>query len=81
MKTLYLAVFAALLFVLAYAPAHAAIPAPTRTPAPTPQALTATAGAFDGSSLAITVLRVAGVFLAGVVALFLVRRGGRKVVR
>ena len=74
MKALSYAVLAALLFALAYAPAHAAIPAPTPTPAPP-----GSAGVLaSGGDMAIPLLFASGIFLAGVVAVVLVRRGGSK---
>jgi hypothetical protein len=74
MKALFITLLAALLFALATAPAHATIPA--RTPTPTVQVASAQTGSL-GPDMAVTLLFVAGIFLAGVVAVVLVRRGGR----
>jgi hypothetical protein len=73
MKALMISLLTALLFTLVSASANAAIPAPTRTPV----TLTATATSIGiDSGMAIALLFIAGVILAGVVAVLLVRRGG-----
>ena len=72
MKALLLTLLTAVVFSLVSVPASAAIPAPTRTPV----TLTATATSIGiDSGMAIALLFLAGVILAGVVAVVLIRRG------
>jgi hypothetical protein len=74
MKALSITLLCALAYALLFAPVHAAIPAPTRTASATAQVASAQGGV--GPDMAVTLLLVAGVFLAGVAAVVLIRRGG-----
>lgn len=72
MKAFLLTLLTAVVFSPVPVPANAAIPAPTRTPV----TLTATANSIGiDSGTAIALLFLAGVILAGVVAVVLVRSG------
>lgn len=73
MKALSITLLAALLYALLVAPAHATIPARTVTPT---VPVASAPGAAVAPDMAVTLLFAAGIFLAGVVAVVLVRRGG-----
>jgi hypothetical protein len=72
MKALSITLFCALLYALLVAPAQATIPARTVTPT-VPGA--SAQGAAVPPDMAVTLLFAAGIFLAGVVAVVLIRRG------
>jgi hypothetical protein len=72
MKALSITMLAALCFALVAVPAYATIPA--RTATPTVQAASGSGGL--GADMAVTMLFVAGIFVAGVAAVFLIRRSG-----